>query len=390
MSKGTIIYIGGFELPDKNAAAHRVLNNAKVLRSLGYNVVFVDVDKQLNYYSIMTDTKRIIQNFECWSVPYPKTNKQWINYLCDIDLIINFMNQYSDIKAVICYNYQAIAFMKIKKYCNKNNIKILADCTEWYSTKGSNIVFKIIKGFDSFLRMRVIQKHMDGVIVISRYLEQYYKNCENVICIPPLVDLSEEKWNIASQDCYSDDKLHFIYAGSPGKDKDKLNFVIECLDELNHISNYTFTIVGITKEQYIKDYLEHEGIIKNLGDRISFRGRVSHRISLDYVKCADFSMFIREKTRMTKAGFPTKYVESISCGTPVITTKTSDLENYIVEGENGFFIDTDDKELSVSVLRKILGMNVVEIRKMKDEYVDSNVFHYTKYIDRVKCVFKNI
>ena len=26
--KGTVLYVGGFELPDKNAAAHRVVNNA--------------------------------------------------------------------------------------------------------------------------------------------------------------------------------------------------------------------------------------------------------------------------------------------------------------------------------------------------------------------------
>ena len=37
-----IIYIGGFELPDKNAAAHRVLGNAKILRELGYKVILIE------------------------------------------------------------------------------------------------------------------------------------------------------------------------------------------------------------------------------------------------------------------------------------------------------------------------------------------------------------
>ena len=40
----TIIYIGSFEMPDKNAAAHRVLNNARNLRELGFNVVFVGLN----------------------------------------------------------------------------------------------------------------------------------------------------------------------------------------------------------------------------------------------------------------------------------------------------------------------------------------------------------
>ena len=41
MSLGTILYVGNFELPDKNAAAHRVVNNAKIFRELGYRVALL-------------------------------------------------------------------------------------------------------------------------------------------------------------------------------------------------------------------------------------------------------------------------------------------------------------------------------------------------------------
>ena len=40
--RGTVLYIGGFELPDKNAAAHRVLGIAKILKELGYSVEFMN------------------------------------------------------------------------------------------------------------------------------------------------------------------------------------------------------------------------------------------------------------------------------------------------------------------------------------------------------------
>ena len=40
--KKTVLYIGGFQLPDKNAAALRVLGNAKILTELGYRVVFLN------------------------------------------------------------------------------------------------------------------------------------------------------------------------------------------------------------------------------------------------------------------------------------------------------------------------------------------------------------
>jgi len=382
MSIGTIIYIGGFELPDKNAAAHRVLSNGKILRELGYNVVFIDVDKKLKYDNEILNTKKIIQGFECYSLPYPQSNKQWIYYLSNIEFFIKVLSQYTEVKAVICYNYQAIALMKLKRYCNKDNIKIIADCTEWYSAKGTNILFKIIKGFDSFLRMRIVQKNLDGVIVISRYLEKFYENCKNVTRIPPLVDLSEDKWNMPVSE-FDDNKIHFVYAGSPGKNKDKINLFIESLYELKELSNYVFDIVGITKEQYISDFKEHKEIVEYLGNRISFHGRLSHSESLKYIKIADFSVFIREDARVTQAGFPTKFVESISCGTPVITTKTSDLDDYIVEGGNGFFIDIGDGN-AVSVLRKVLGMNTEEIMIMRKSCIKSRIFHYRNYSNQME------
>lgn len=43
-----ILYVGFFELPDKDAAANRVMNNAKALVDSGHNVIFID-EKKLMY-----------------------------------------------------------------------------------------------------------------------------------------------------------------------------------------------------------------------------------------------------------------------------------------------------------------------------------------------------
>ena len=52
MSKGTIIYFGIFELPDKNAAAHCVINNGKIFTALGYRTVFLGTVKGKNFSGI--------------------------------------------------------------------------------------------------------------------------------------------------------------------------------------------------------------------------------------------------------------------------------------------------------------------------------------------------
>ena len=42
-NKGTILYVGGFIiLPDKNAAAQRVVSIAKILRDIGFEVVSIN------------------------------------------------------------------------------------------------------------------------------------------------------------------------------------------------------------------------------------------------------------------------------------------------------------------------------------------------------------
>lgn len=392
MDSKTIFYIGGFELPDKNAAAHRVLGNAKILRDLGYRVVLIGVDKSLPWKQDIFATCHDVQGFQCLSVPYPKSSMEWIGYLSDISMIRNAADRYPDLDAVICYNYPAAALMRLKSYCRSKGIRIMADCTEWYSTRGSSILFKIIKGTDSFLRMRILQKQMDGLIVISRFLGNYYSKCRNVAVIPPLADLNEEKWKISSdtENESSQTGIRFAYAGSPGKTKDKLGFIIDLLGRIQDNRNYLFSVIGITKEQYLEMYPNHTELLSKLDGKVVFYGRVSHQESIDHIKNADFSLFIREDSRLTRAGFPTKFVESISCGTPVITTKTSDLEEYLQVGENGYFIDITDRDEAVALFEKILGMPHQEMKRMKENCRQSRMFHFEKYKELLQSVINNL
>lgn len=390
MLKGTILYLGGFELPDKNAAAHRVLSNGKILKEIGYNVVFIDVDKSLEFNANIIETKKYNQGFECWSLPYPKSNGEWVKYLININSIKSISSRYDEIKAIIAYNYPAIALKRLKDYYHKHNIKVIGDCTEWYSTKGSSIVFKIVKGFDSFLRMRIIQKRLDGLIVISKYLENYYNECNNVIRIPPLVDIEEEKWNINSEENTRNDLIKFVYSGSPGKNKDKINLFVEALYKMKDYDNYLFKVVGVTREQYINDYPEHEELLSALEGKIEFFGRISHLESLIQLKNSDFSIFIRDNIRLTKAGFPTKFVESISCGIPVITTNTSDLEDYLIEGENGFYINTDSVKEITRIMKKILNYEKKEIFKIKHRRFVTDRFYYRDFIKKVDDFLQSV
>ena len=247
--KGTILYIGGFELPDKNAAAHRVLSNAKLFRLLEYNTVLIGVDKSRTENIGVLNTKKVIAGFVTYSIKYPTNMKQWIEYISKIDDYIEIMQSLSNLKIIVCYNFPAIALERIRKYCRKNGLKCIADVTEWYTGLGRSIPVKIVKGIDTFLRMRIIHKKIDGLIVISRYLEHYYNKCKDVVYIPPLVDLNEKKWENKQEK--SSDILYLVYAGNPGK-KDRIDFLIEALSQVQR--KYQLDIIGIEKNEYVSLY----------------------------------------------------------------------------------------------------------------------------------------
>ena len=331
--KGTVLYVGGFELPDKNAAAHRVLSNAKIFKELGYNVIFCGIDKE------KSDSK-IEEHYGFKSIPikYPNSLLNWLKYIVDAKKYFQLLEENKDVRLVVCYNLLAIPLAKLLLYCKKRNIKIVADCTEWYENRFSLHPVKFIKFLNTIFAMRVFQKKCDGMIAISSFLKNYYKKyISNIIVLPPLVDITDKKYE-HFEDKPLCDAVSLVYCGSPTLKKEALGDVVSALGKIEDI-NYSFTVVGVTKEQFEKTYT-----VKINNNKIDFTGRIPHIRALDIVKNNDYSVIIRPCTRVTNAGFPTKFVESITCGTAVIASETSDIVSYFNNGHNGHLVDINNLE----------------------------------------------
>lgn len=358
MAKGTILYIGGFQLPDKNAAALRVISNAKALRDIGYKVVFV------NALSDYEGQPRKIYYEGFLTYEYRRESQE--KYLFSCRQIIALIER-TNVLIVIAYNYPAVALNNLKSYCKENGIKCYADATEWYKPTG-NIIFRLMKGFDTELRMRYIQTRMDGVIAISEYLYQYYKDKVNAVKIPPLVDMDENKWQAED---YCDHKgIKLIYAGSPSAQKEKLDVVVDAVESSNR-EDICLDVVGLTKEQYNEMYdLQYQG------NRVRFHGRVSNAQVIQMTKKADWVVVLRERNKVVEAGFPTKIPEAIACGTPVIANRFSNIEEYLDES-NSILLDL------FSELKGCLE----GLQDKTNRNIDKRRFDYRKYINEFQCLF---
>ena len=304
-----VLYIGGFELPDKNAAAQRVMSNSLLLRDMGFNVSLIGSTKDLECVINKAN------GFNCSYVKYPRSLFQWLKYITvfvSTEKIFAYQPDY-----VVLYNFPAIASLLILKRCRKRGIKVFQDITEWESASGCS-PREIIRKLDINLRMHYCLKRMDGVIAISRYLYERYRKFTQCIYVPPTVDLTCSKWN-RNRELNVGDEVRVVYAGNPGiGNKDKLGVIVDAVKSNSFVS---LTIIGITRVQY-----EHVfGHLSEEHRNISFCGRVSHEEAVKAICDADFQILIRDNTLKNNAGFPTKFVESISCCTPVIATLTSNI-----------------------------------------------------------------
>lgn len=388
-----IIYCGCFRLPNLDAAAPRVLNNAKAFHALGHNVKFISWGGKYRDSDLCEDGSYRIDGME-----YIITNEldlrgsflnrflQMLNRGSKTMTLLNKMPEKPNL--IVMYNADFSFTRKMLNYCKMYNIKLVNDITEWYDYNELHF-WNILP---NIFNMKNLQRKVRNKICISTYLGEYYKDSNNLL-LPPLCDPSDAKWKATIEDCRVKpfSGVTLIYAGNPAK-KDCIHSVINAVNTLANEGNaIRFLILGITREAYIRQYKQNL-LEASLNDNVIFLGRVSQDLIPAYYKKADFMVLLRKPTRKNMAGFPTKFAESMTSGVPVITNATSDLAKYVVDGKTGFLVNGYDYE---SILYTLTN-SVMIVRKADIDVMKSNVnrikgsFDWHHYLNNINSFLNSL
>jgi len=364
-----ILYLGGFELPNRNAAAQRVISIAKTMRYAGNEVMLIGVTKEADEVGLVQE----FDGFKYSSLKYPTGFKEWFFY---ITKFISFERiKVINPEIVVLYNFPAIAQKKITRFCHKKGIKVLVDLTEWYVTDGKSL-HDIIKRWDTKKRMCKYNYDVDGVIAISKYLYHFYKDRVNTVYIPATVDLKDYKWN-RNRRVEIHKPIRLVYAGSPGiGQKDQLDILVKAVEYNN---DFELNVLGVTNEQFQSSF-ESQVIANN----VRFHGRVSHPEAIKMVTESDFEVIIRDDNLVTRAGFPTKFVEAYSSGTPVIATPSSNICDYLKDGVNGYVVNKN--QTLEEVLGKVSKLSDNELISIKKNAMSLLDFDYRDYVKEIQSV----
>lgn len=199
--------------------------------------------------------------------------------------------------------------------------------------------------------------------------------CKNTIDIVRLKVLKEEL-NI------NEGNFVLGFAGRLVRDKGIIELVRAYQEIRKHHQNVRLMLVGMLEirdalpEDVVKTIMEDEGIIST--------GYVDYSKIEYYYALMD--VYVLPSYR---EGFPTSVLEASAMNTPVITTRVTGCCDSIIEGETGFFVGHDAKELEEAILRLYsdsslraqMGMNgrKMVVEKFRQELIWKEIDKLYKY-----------
>ncbi len=277
---------------------------------------------------------------------------------------------------VFVYGAGTPLMLRLSRWCNANSVPIIADVVEWYD--GSHMLGGRFGPFNANAKiaMHYYYGRCDGVISISSYLAEYFSNRgSEVLRIPPVLDVLAVKMG-RRNGLVNSRRIRLVYAGSPGK-KDLLGTVIRGIQALGELSNrFELEVLGPSRAEIVN--LLSGAAVPSF---VKVLGKLSQEHVGDRLQWADFSVLLRKPERFANAGFPTKFVESLANGTPVIANITSDLAMYFHDGKEGVVCPDHSIQSFVAALRRVVVLSPREMEKMRHSARETAYKHfdYQKY-----------
>ncbi|HAV92727.1 TPA: hypothetical protein DCW38_06060 [candidate division WOR-3 bacterium] len=385
--KKNAVMISQYKLPDGDAGAIRQMTLGKLLSEMGYNVLLIGMGG--TKYRKITDNGNL--RYVSLNEPHTRTklNKYIEPFRFKIKLkrfLLGF-NEKNKINEIVISDIPLTAFYFIKNFAKEEGIGMIYDSVEWYSPEQ----FKFGKLSEKYVMKSLYNRFLIDknfkVIAISRYLERHFlARGLKVSRIPVIMDVRDNKF-IPKK---THEKTTLLYAGVPGK-KDFIKNIVDGIALLDdkELKNIELRIIGITENQLRNGYnIKKENIMK-IKKNLTVLNRVSRDAVLRNLGEADFTLLIRsEKQRYAKAGFPTKAVESLMTGTPIILNFTSDLRDYLEDGKECLAVKSPSASAIADAVRRAISLTLSQKTAMfsYSRKCAENNFDFRTYIAELEKV----
>lgn len=366
-----ILMFGLFTSPCQSAGACRSFYFGKLFAKANYTFV-------LSSYMNDVDAGTLLkQDDNLYFLPFTSTPNSFKDrtrkYFSNKKYIKQTLNKFKTRKPKIIIIYSALpvgSVRYIKKYCKKNNIKLVFDVVESQVITQQNIK----TFFSYYLPQHTINNHLitrkQSVIAISSYLNDFYvKKGIKSILVPFISDTSSTPDYTRINDFMKKRRnaTYILYAGNPFKKRDLLAPIFSAISKLDEVdkNKLVFIVAGVKAEQLLKlEGVKSKDLLET-NNNIAVIGRVDHYTIENLYSLCDYTILVKpEKARFSKAGFPTKVSESLAHGVPPVTNISSDLETYL-NNENSIIIKNDSEDAIKDALVRAIRLSKQDKEKMR-------------------------
>ena len=347
---GTIAYLGSLDFPERNAAANLAIATSATIAISGYRVVICGRQGPESCTADPVLPRGVYLRLR-------PTHKGWmdrVNPVHTLSFYLACLRSEKDLVMVIAYNMPALVLTGVLAWARRRHLPVIAHCTEWYARVPwrSGFLHAAARNVDTALRMRLLHRLVDALLVSSHYLREFYGSKKTLV-YPTLSS------NLASGETGPRSAIpRLIYAGQPfaaksrniraRQMKDRLDLILELLrDAYEGGARFQFDVYGLTREAYIAAVPKGVRVLDKLADSVVFHGKVKSEFAAAAIRDADYSILIRDRNRVTLAGFPTKFSESVLQGTPVLANAVGEIERYLRGGVNGFVLSRTSADVHV-------------------------------------------
>lgn len=183
-----------------------------------------------------------------------------------------------------------------------------------------------------------IQDLAAGIVVISSHLDNKYKELCNGRILIHYSAISVDMDCFPAKPIRMTSTVSLFYSGTFGPVKEGLSILLDAFDRLAETrKNIRLVLSGKGYSEDMKMFFSRVER-SPYKDRIEYKGYLDNDAYYSALNSADIPCMTRIDAAYTNAGFPFKLGEFLATGKPVIASRVSDVDKFLVNGYNAMLV----------------------------------------------------
>lgn len=246
-----------------------------------------------------------------------------------------------------------IFFIYISRVFKKKIYKEESENPHVYFNQNRSAITKIFEWF----YINKLYKLYSGVLVMTHPLREFFISIgvpdRKILIVPHTVDSERFKNRICNSRLILPNN-YVAYLGSINQQKDGvLTLVNSFIKVVEKYPEMHLVIAGAGSEEEKNELMTLINQLK-LNDNVHYLGRISSSEILVLFQGASLLASCRTNSYQNEYSFPTKVVEYLASGKPVVTTAPGDLNIYLKDRVNAFVVSGSDKEAFAPKIIEVL------------------------------------